>query len=267
MITKKELPDVGELVVATVREVYDYGAYLNLDDYGGLEAYLPWSEVTSRWVRSIHDVVKPGHKIVVKVIRVNRKRKQIDVSLKRVTNSERKRKMIEWKRLHKAYKILEIVAQKIGVSFDKIYSEVGEILEKEYGELMAGLEEIAIRGEDVLRELQIPENYHGVLLNEVKRHVEIRRVKISGTLTLRSKHGDGVNRIIEVLRSMRDAVNKFSEHNVKLNIYLIGSPRYRIEIEGYDYKSLESVLEEALTRGKDLSEKLGVEFVFSREKR
>ncbi len=267
MIIRKELPEVGELVVATVREVYDYGAYLNLDDYGGLEAYLPWSEVTSRWVRSIHDVVKPGHKIVVKVIRVNRKRRQVDVSLKRVTDSERKRKMIEWKRLHKAYKILEIVAQKIGVSFDKIYSDVGKRIEKEYGELMTGLEEIAIRGEEVLKELQIPENYHNTLLNEIKRHVEVKRVKISGILMLRSRHGDGIKRIIEILRSMEHTANKFSEHNVRLNIYLVGSPRYRIEIEGYDYRSLENVLEEVLTHGRKLSEKLGVEFAFNREKR
>ena len=36
---RKPLPTVGELVVGTVTKVFDYGAYLNLDEYGGKEAY------------------------------------------------------------------------------------------------------------------------------------------------------------------------------------------------------------------------------------
>jgi translation initiation factor 2 subunit 1 len=265
-LKRKELPDVGELVVATVKEVYDYGAYLTLDEYGGLEAYLPWSEVASRWIRSIHEVVKPGQKIVVKVIRVNKQRKHVDVSLKRVTDNERKRKMMEWKRAQKAEKILELVAQKLGKSLEEAYEVVGKPLENLYGELMAAFEEAAIRGEQALREAKIPEEWIKPLMEEIKRHVEVKHVKISGIITARSLASDGVDRLKKVFAAVKDAALRAAK-DIKVRLYTIGSPRYKIELEGYDYKTLEKALAAAISEGEKVAKSLGVEFSFTREKR
>ena len=263
-VAKRDLPSVGELVVATVNEVYDYGAYLSLDEYGGLEAYLPWSEVASRWVRSIHDVVKPGQKIVVKVIRVNRRKRQVDVSLKRVSDNERKRKMMEWKRAQKAEKILEIVAQKLGRSLEEAYENVGWRLEETYGELMAAFEEAAIRGEEVLRKAGVPEEWIGPLMEEIRRHVEVRQVKISGIITARSFAGDGVERVRETLLTVKNTILGVKDVNARL--YTIGAPRYRLDLEGYEYKTLEKALEKALAAGEAKAKQLGVEFSFARER-
>jgi len=265
-IRRKELPDVGELVVATVREVYDYGAYLNLDEYGGLEAYLPWSEVASRWIRSIHDVLKPGQKVVVKVIRVNRKRKQVDVSLKRVYENERRRKMMEWKRQQKAEKILEIAAQKLGKSLEEAYEQVGARLEDAYGELMAAFEEAAVRGEEVLRKAGVPEEWIKPLMEEIRRHVEVKRVKIAGIITARSIAGDGVERVKKTLLTVKETILGHSK-DLAVRLYTVGAPRYRLEVESYDYKTIEAALEKALEAGEKAAKQLGVEFNFTREKR
>ncbi len=266
VVRRKELPDVGELVVATVREVYDYGAYLNLDEYGGLEAYLPWSEVASRWVRSIHDVVKPGQKVVVKVIRVHRRRKTVDVSLKRVTDSERKRKMAQWKREQKALKILEIIGQKKGKTLEEVYELVGRKLENAYGDLMTAFEEAVIRGEEALRSAGIPEEWIEPILEEVKRHVHVKRVKIEGTIVALSRAGDGVERVRKVLLSMKNKLLGFSK-DISARLYTVGAPRYKVEMEAYDYKTLENALEEALEEAEKAAKQLGVEFSFSRERR
>jgi translation initiation factor 2 subunit 1 len=45
-----------------VQGIYDYGAYVTLEEYGGLRAYLPWSEVSSKCVRSIRDVFREGQR-------------------------------------------------------------------------------------------------------------------------------------------------------------------------------------------------------------
>ncbi len=264
-IARKELPDVGELVVATVKEVYDYGAYLTLDEYGGLEAYLPWSEVASRWVRSIYDVLKPGQKIVVKVIRVNKRRKQVDVSLKRVYENERRRKMMEWKRAQKAEKILEIAAQKLGKSLEEAYREAGWKLEEAYGELMAAFEEAAIRGEEVLREVGVPEEWIKPLMEEIRRHVEVKRVKISGIIMARSFAGDGVERVKKTLLAVKNSI--LGDEDMKVRLYTVGAPRYRLDIESYEYKKIEKALEKALKVGEETAKELGVEFSFTRLKR
>ena len=70
VIRRSEWPEVGDLVVATVRRIVDYGAYVHLDEYGK-EGLLHISEISSSWVRNIRDHVREGQKVVLKVLRVN----------------------------------------------------------------------------------------------------------------------------------------------------------------------------------------------------
>ncbi|HIC99532.1 MAG TPA: translation initiation factor IF-2 subunit alpha [Pyrodictiaceae archaeon] len=264
MVRKKQLPSVGELVVGTVKVIYDYGAYLTLDEYDGLEAYLPWSEVASRWIRNIREVIKEGQKVVVKVIRVDRRRKHVDVSLKRVTEYERKKKMIEWKRAQKAEKILELAAQKLGKTLEEAYDEAGDKIVNYYGELMAGLEQAAMRGEEALLEAGVSPEWAKIIAEEAKRHIEIRRVKVFGTLVLRTLEGDGVERIRKILLEGGNVAKSVSK-DVEVEIYATGTPRYRIEIIANDYKTAEKALKKALERMEELAKKLNVEMSFTRE--
>ncbi len=263
-LRKKELPDKGELVIGTVREVYDYGAYLDLDEYG-IEAYLPWSEVASRWVGNIHDVLRPNQKVVVRVLRVHRKRKSVDVSLKRVSEAERRRRMAEWKRTQKAVKILEIVAQKLGKSLEEAYEKVAWPIEENYGgDLMGAFEEAVIKGPKVLEELGVDKEWIEPLYNEIKRHVEVRKVKITGLFKLQSLAGDGVERIKKVLKAAEEAAHKYSK-DVEVRIYTIGAPRYRVELTGYDYKTLEKTLSAMLEAAREAAKSLEVSLEFTRE--
>ncbi|WFO76305.1 translation initiation factor IF-2 subunit alpha [Desulfurococcaceae archaeon MEX13E-LK6-19] len=262
---RKELPHVGEYVVATVKEIFDYGAYVTLDEYGGLQAYLPWSEVSTRWVRNIRDVIREGQKIVVKVIRVNRHRKTVDVSLKKVSDSDRRKKMMWWKRYVKAAKIVEIVAQKIGKPIDEAYEKVIWKLEDYYGDPLYGLEEAVLRGPEALREAGVPEDWIEPLMQEINRHIKIKKVRIRGTFILRSLKPYGVEDIKKILLTIPEVAKKFEKVSVK--VYTLGAPRYVVEVEAPDYKiaekALSAIVEQATTMAKDL----GVEAKFEREKR
>ncbi|MCS7099144.1 MAG: translation initiation factor IF-2 subunit alpha, partial [Sulfolobales archaeon] len=166
MVRRREpLPSINELCVATVDRVFDLGAYVKLDEYGNLEAYLPWNEVSSKWVKNIREVVKEGQKVVVKVIRVDRKKNQVDVSLKRVVEVERKRKLKEWKRTKRAEKILEIVSKKLGRSLEEAYSEVWWRLEEAYGDVLAAFEDASAMGDSVLRSAGVPDAWVSELMN------------------------------------------------------------------------------------------------------
>ncbi len=265
-LPRKELPNVGEYVVATVKKIFDYGAYVTLDEYNGLEAYLPWSEVASRWVRNIRDVIRENQKIVVKVIRVNRRRKTVDVSLKKVPENEKRKKMLWWKRYLKASKLAELVAEKIGKSVEDAYREVIWKLEDYYGDPLLGLEEAVMRGPDALREAGIADEWVEHLYNEARRHIRIKTVKIRGILFLRSYESDGVERIRKILLSVKEIINN-AGNNIKGKIYLLGSPRYVIEITAPEYKEAEKILQRAIEKVEDLSKKLKVEYKFERERK
>ncbi|MEM0472795.1 MAG: translation initiation factor IF-2 subunit alpha [Sulfolobales archaeon] len=267
VLKRKQIPDVGELVIATVKEIFDYGAYVTLDEYRGYRAFLPWSEITARHFKDVKEVLREGQRVVAKVIRVDRTKKPpaIDVSTKKVSEEERRDKMILWKRAQKAHNVLEVVAKRLGVGVETIYEKAGWKLEDRYREIMRGLEELAIRGEDAAAGLGIDENILKILVEEARRHVEIKKVSISGIITAKSRAPDGIKRIKNLLGGMIDEVSKkYSGSNVKIEIYTLGAPRYRLTLEGTDYKVLERVLSEAIENAKDMAKKLGIEFSFER---
>src|SRR5213594_2628753 len=130
------MPEPGEIVVCTVREITSHGIYVNLDQYGGMNGFLHVSEISTGWVRNIERVAKPQQRLVLKVIRADRTRKEIDLSLRQVTNEERRAKVIEWKKGEKAFTGLELphefVMAVVETATEKIVPpkyEIGAIVE------------------------------------------------------------------------------------------------------------------------------------------
>src|SRR5207253_6064716 len=83
------MPEPGEIVICTVREITSHGIYVNLDQYGGMNGFLHVSEISTGWVRNIERVAKPQQRLVLKVIRADRTRKEIDLSLRQDRKSTR----------------------------------------------------------------------------------------------------------------------------------------------------------------------------------
>jgi len=262
--SRRTLPSEGELVVGDVREVYDHGAYLELLEFPGVTAYLPWSEVATRAIKNIREVLRPNLRLVVKVIRVYRGKGSVDVSLKRVMESEKRKKMVAFKRYAKAATLILGLAEKLGKSIDEAYEEAIWKLEDTYGDPLLGLEMAAIEGVKALENAKIPAEWQEQLMETIKTHIKPKTAKISGILTLKSKARDGVYRIKAVLGRIMETIK--SEENIKVRVYTIGSPRYRIELEGYDYKILENTLTKILKDIELEAKKQGVEFSFERLK-
>lgn len=263
MVRRREvLPSLNELCVATVDKIFDLGAYVKLDEYGELEAYLPWNEVSSKWVKNIREVIRESQKIVVKVIRVDRKKGQVDVSLKRVAETERRRKLKEWKRTKKAEKILEVAAKKLSKGLDEAYNDVWWKLEETYGDVLAAFEDAAVIGEEVLRKAGISDEWVPALMDEIPKHIKTKQVRISGRFILTTYEPDGVHRIRELLESLTENLKE----DVEVRIYSEGAPRYRIELTGTDYKTLENVLADLVKKAEYLGKKLSVSIGFERVK-
>jgi translation initiation factor 2 subunit 1 len=256
VLPRKDLPDVGEFVVATVKEIFDYGAYVTLDEYGDLKAYLPWSEASSKWIKDLHEVIYEGEKIVVKVIRVDRRKGEVDVSLKRVSEGDKRRKMMWWKRFLRGAKIVENVAKLMGWDIQEAYRDVVWRLEDQYGEPLTALEEAVSKGGDVLVKAGVPEKWVKPLLEEASKHVKPKRVSIRRTILLRSLERDGVSRIKKVLEELEKEISSLG---LKSRVYTAGSPRYIVEVEAKDYKTAESVLDKALEKSLKTAGELGVE--------
>src|SRR5229473_4887493 len=136
MMTSEQgsMPEPGEIVVCTVRELTSHGIYVNLDQYGGMNGFLHVSEISTGWVRNIERVARPQQRLVLKVIRADRTRKEIDLSLRQVTNEERRAKVIQWKRAERAEAIMNIVRRKVSLE-EKQLNECARRIVELFGSL------------------------------------------------------------------------------------------------------------------------------------
>ncbi|MHA1238555.1 MAG: translation initiation factor IF-2 subunit alpha [Candidatus Odinarchaeia archaeon] len=253
----KALPEVGELVIGTVTMIEPHGAYVRLDEYNGIEGMIHISEIASTWVRNIRNHVREDQKVVVKVLRVDESKRQIDLSLRRVTEQQKKTKIQEFKRAQKAENLLKLAAERLNKTLDDGYNDAGWPLENAYGEIYAGFEEAKEKGKSVLQKAGVKKEWIDVLMDIINQYVEVPKVKIAGILELRCFKKDGVNAIKNALLSAM----KVAENNkdAQVNIYVVGSPKYRVEVIANDYKSAESVLQSVVKTALDAIKEAGGE--------
>lgn len=90
-IIREEWPEKDEFVVCTVKELKTFGVFVGLEEYGGKEGLIHISAVSSGWVKHLRDYVREGQKIVCKVLHVDAQRGHIDLSLKAVKESQKRR--------------------------------------------------------------------------------------------------------------------------------------------------------------------------------
>ena len=72
--------NIGEIVLGCVTGIEKYGVFVNLDEY--YSGLIHISEVSSSFVRNIHDYVKLGETIKVKVLEEDEERHHVKLSIK-----------------------------------------------------------------------------------------------------------------------------------------------------------------------------------------
>ena len=242
MVRKRsEWPVVDELVMCTVGKVFDQGAFVKLDEYAGREGMIHLSEVASGWIKNIRDHVREGQKAVCKVLVVHPKRKRVDLSLRRVKDSERRWKTKQVKLEQRAEKLLELAADKFGKNLDEAYEEVGFTLQDKFGTLYSALEVVA-KERGALKGAVEDERWIGVLGEVAASMVEPPSFKVWGYVSLSCSTSNGVEVIKSAMIGARDSVGS---DEIEVDFYYVGSPRYRIEVKAPSYKIAEGAMRKA----------------------
>ena len=238
MLFKKQgFPEEDELVLCTVTSVQYHSVFVDIYEYGK-SGLIHISEVSPGRIRNIRDFVKEGKKIVCKVLRINKEKGYIDLSLRRVNESEKRRKIDEIKREQNAEKIIEIAAGKIGIKTEQLYNEISEKITKNYTSLHEFFEQ-ASKNESILENLGIDKKHLKIIEETIKQRIKPVEVEITGKLKITTFASNGVDIIKESLKRAEDAAKD------KISINYLGSGLYRFMVKASDYKEAERFMKNA----------------------
>ncbi len=257
MPLRPEFPEEADIVIATVKEIRNFGAVVALDEYANREAFIHLSEVAPGWVKYIRDHIREGQKIVARVLRVDPVKAQIDLSLKRINDHQRREKVQQWKNELRAMRLVDQVAAALKIEPAATHALFASALIEQYGSLYAAFE-VASADPKLFQKENEKAPWAAAFLKVARDNIVPPHVEISGTLEVRDLSPDGVEHVKAAL-ILAEEVDPQA-----IRIQYVGAPRYRIRVSAGQYKQAEETMRRATEAAIASIQKAGGEGSFTR---
>lgn len=249
---REGFPEEGEIVFCTVTKIQYHAVTVQLDEYDK-QGLIPISEVSPGRIRNIRDFVEEGKKVVCKVIKVDPDRGQIDVSLRRANESQKRSKADAIKQEQKAEKILQSLAEKLKKPAEEIYKAVAPHVMRHYPWIYLAFDDL-IENNKSLEDYGIEKGLAKELEAIVREKIKPKQVQIIEKVTLKTFNENGLQVVKDCFAKAKDV-----DHDVQ--IAYMGGGLYRLLVTEKDFKKAESVIagiKEAMH--KEMGKKGSVEF-------
>jgi|ETN02SMinimDraft_4_1059925.scaffolds.fasta_scaffold21510_2 translation initiation factor 2 subunit 1 len=246
LLQKQGFPEEDDMLLCTVTAVHHHSVFVKLEEYGK-SGLIHISEVSPGRIRNIRDYVKEGKVIVCKVLRINKDRGHIDLSLRRVNEGQRRNKMEEIKKEQFAEKVIQGVAKQFNVNGEQLYKKIYGVISNEYDLVYPYLESLSEGSEDVAK-LDLDDQIAKSLVETVADKIKPEVIHIQGRFTLRSYAEDGLQRIQSTLvaaeKTCKDAAITYE-----------GAGNYKVRVESTDFKDAEKKLSKIVDQVTQVFEK------------
>eukprot|EP00116_Pleurobrachia_bachei_P002057 sb/3462319/ len=229
---EKKLPDVDQVVMVTVSEITDLGAYVKLLEYDGAKGLILMTEMSRKRIRSINKLVRVGRNECVLVTRVDQEKGYLDLSKRRVVHEDIKQTEEKYSRCKTVNQILRHVGELLDYEDNKqledLYKRTAWFFDKKYATSGGSYERFkeAAQKPEVLDELDMDPHTKEYLLKEIKRKLTPQAVKVRADVEVCCYSYEGIDAVKNALR----AGLVFSSEEVPLKINLIAPPLYVISV-------------------------------------
>ena len=258
MLYKKEgFPQADELVLCTVTSVQHNSVFAKLDEYDRV-GMIHISEISPGRIRNIRDFVVEGKKMVCKILNIDKVKGHIDLSLRRVNEGQKRKKMDEIKQEIRAENIIEQFAKSKNLVPIEIYNLVGSKVFEKYEYIHQCFEEI-IKEKTDLDKLGVDQTISSGLNEFIKEKIKPQEVTVLGDISLLSYNPDGVEDIREAIKKAENAGKD------SISIKYLGGGKYRFTITSPNYKEAEKILKASVEAAIKAIEKKGGEGNFKRK--
>jgi len=229
--------EVGDVLLCTVERTEKTIVFVKIEGVGkDLEGSIIMSEIAPGRIRNIRDYVVPKKKIVCKVLRISGNR--IDLSLRRVTQKEKKEVMDHYQQERSYISILKSI---VGEKADKI---INEILKQE--RVYDFFEEVK-ENPKKLEKLIGKKDAEKVL--EILKSQKKKKAVLKKEFSLKTLDPQGLKLIKDILGNIKEAEVKY-----------ISAGKYSIKTESDDLKKADNKLREILEEIEKKAKKYSMEF-------
>lgn len=237
MLYKREgIPEENEIVLCQVTKIFPNSVFVNLLEYHD-SGMIHISEVSPGRIRNLRDYVKVDKQVICKVLRIDREKGHIDLSLRRVNSNQRKEKLEEIKSELKAESLISNLAKKLKIPVEKLYLDLTKKIFQEYSHLHLCFKDVAGDNAD-LQKLGLKEDLAKELTQAIKDKFKPPKITIQGEIILETYEENGLEKIKTTLQ----AIEKVSPN---LSLHYLGAGRYKLTIEDFEYKPAEKNLKKA----------------------
>lgn len=233
LYSKSGFPEDSEIVLCTVTKVHYNMVFVTLDEYQNKTGVIHISEIAPGRIRNIRDYVVEGKKVICKVLRINHERGNIDLSLRRVNDKQRRTKNSQIKQEQLAEKIIELVAKDLKLDVKTLYRTVSDKVFQEYDLIHACFQD-AVMEEFNLEKLGLEKKVLEKLKEAVFLRIKPPEVMIAGNFSIITYDPNGVQIVKDALKFVKGE---------GVEIKYMGAGKYRLTIKAGDYKTAEDILE------------------------
>lgn len=223
------LPEESDIVLCTVTKIHYHSVFVSLNEYPGKSAILHISEIAPGRIRNINEYVKQGKVIVCKILKVDPKKGHIDVSLRRVTENQRRTKQNILKQEQKAEKIIEFVAKKEKKDAKVILKKIQDATAEKYETIYEAFADIVAKKIQI-SDLKLDKKIEKTLEEIILQRIAPKKVEISAKLKLESHAPNGLEIVKNILISCEKA---------GVTVRYLGAGAYNIHVESKEYEEAE----------------------------
>jgi len=228
------MPEEDEIVLCKVTKLFPNSVFVDLLEYG-TSGMVHISEISPGRIRNLRDFVSIGRQIVCKVLRIDREKGHIDLSLRRVNSHQRVEKLDEIKQELKAESLVQNLAKKLGKPKDELYSKISGKIFAEYSHLYLCFKDV-VSEEVSLEKLGLEKKLAEELAAAILEKFKPPKVFIKGEISLQTYASDGVEKIKSTLLH----IEKVSP---TITVFYLGAGKFKLVIEDSDYKPAEKSLQ------------------------
>ena len=255
-------PEEGEIVLCNVDRISYNSVFVTLIEYD-LTGIIPIFEVSPGRIRNIRDFVKEGRIVVCRVLRTNQHTKNIELSLRRVNEIERKRKLEFMKQEQLCEKIVEIVAKQNKTNYNALYEKITDELFKKYGSLFEAFD-ASSKGELDLSKLKLSKPIIDSLEKNINERIKPKIVDITGEIHMSCAQNNGLIVLKECFAKLME-LKKPQE--TSFSVSYLGRGSYSFQMRGNDYKVLEELLKSITELLEEYAKKNKAEFSITRQEK